>query len=100
MLVFGPACGFILGSFCTKIYVDAVFIDTSKEALPYVQVQMMGSCANDCVMQMIVIFCRVGIGNSHFLQDKGVWHGFFYCRTVDGQKDLQTFESHKSLHQM
>lgn len=31
MLVFGPACGFILGSFCTKIYVDAVFIDTSKE---------------------------------------------------------------------
>ncbi|KAL6030574.1 hypothetical protein STEG23_036531, partial [Scotinomys teguina] len=28
MLVFGPACGFILGSFCTKIYVDAVFIDT------------------------------------------------------------------------
>ncbi|XP_026528821.1 solute carrier organic anion transporter family member 3A1 [Notechis scutatus] len=30
MLVFGPACGFILGSLCTKIYVDAVFIDTSK----------------------------------------------------------------------
>uniref|UniRef100_H9G380 Solute carrier organic anion transporter family member n=2 Tax=Anolis carolinensis TaxID=28377 RepID=H9G380_ANOCA len=30
MLVFGPACGFILGSFCTKIYVDAIFIDTSK----------------------------------------------------------------------
>ncbi|MBN3307771.1 SO3A1 protein, partial [Amia calva] len=27
-LVFGPACGFILGSLCTKIYVDAVFIDT------------------------------------------------------------------------
>lgn len=33
MLVFGPACGFILGSFCTKIYVDAVFIDTSKAHL-------------------------------------------------------------------
>ncbi|XP_044516072.1 solute carrier organic anion transporter family member 3A1, partial [Gracilinanus agilis] len=30
MLVFGPACGFILGSFCTKIYVDAVFIDTNN----------------------------------------------------------------------
>ncbi|XP_049639252.1 solute carrier organic anion transporter family member 3A1 isoform X2 [Suncus etruscus] len=30
MLVFGPACGFILGSFCTKIYVDAIFIDTSN----------------------------------------------------------------------
>uniref|UniRef100_A0A9J7Y1G4 Solute carrier organic anion transporter family member n=1 Tax=Cyprinus carpio carpio TaxID=630221 RepID=A0A9J7Y1G4_CYPCA len=28
-LVFGPACGFILGSLCTKVYVDAVFIDTS-----------------------------------------------------------------------
>ncbi|KAL2088566.1 hypothetical protein ACEWY4_015465 [Coilia grayii] len=28
-LVFGPACGFILGSFCTKFYVDAVFIDAS-----------------------------------------------------------------------
>ncbi|XP_053722349.1 solute carrier organic anion transporter family member 3A1-like isoform X1 [Synchiropus splendidus] len=28
-LVFGPACGFILGSMCTKVYVDAVFIDTS-----------------------------------------------------------------------
>lgn len=41
MLVFGPACGFILGSFCTKIYVDAVFIDTSKEFIsiskPYPQ---------------------------------------------------------------
>ncbi|KAF3688846.1 Solute carrier organic anion transporter family member 3A1 [Channa argus] len=29
-LVFGPACGFILGSICTKFYVDAIFIDTSK----------------------------------------------------------------------
>ncbi|KAK1158015.1 solute carrier organic anion transporter family member 3A1 isoform X1 [Acipenser oxyrinchus oxyrinchus] len=28
-LVFGPACGFILGSLCTKFYVDAVFIDTT-----------------------------------------------------------------------
>lgn len=29
-LVFGPACGFILGSLCTKYYVDAIFIDTSE----------------------------------------------------------------------
>ncbi|KAA8590132.1 hypothetical protein FQN60_014066, partial [Etheostoma spectabile] len=29
-LVFGPACGFILGSLCTKFYVDAIFIDTDK----------------------------------------------------------------------
>ncbi|XP_069018957.1 solute carrier organic anion transporter family member 3A1 [Embiotoca jacksoni] len=29
-LVFGPACGFILGSLCTKFYVDAIFIDTNK----------------------------------------------------------------------
>ncbi|KTG42611.1 hypothetical protein cypCar_00026398 [Cyprinus carpio] len=29
-LVFGPACGFILGSLCTKVYVDAVFIDTCE----------------------------------------------------------------------
>ncbi|MEQ2273187.1 Solute carrier organic anion transporter member 3A1, partial [Xenotaenia resolanae] len=29
-LVFGPACGFILGSVCTKFYVDFIFIDTSK----------------------------------------------------------------------
>ncbi|XP_054909363.1 solute carrier organic anion transporter family member 3A1 [Poeciliopsis prolifica] len=28
-LVFGPACGFILGSICTKFYVDFIFIDTS-----------------------------------------------------------------------
>ena len=33
-LVFGPACGFILGSLCTKVYVDAVFIDTSQYLLP------------------------------------------------------------------
>ncbi|KAF7666520.1 hypothetical protein LDENG_00104440 [Lucifuga dentata] len=32
-LVFGPACGFILGSVCTKFYVDAIFIDTSKLAI-------------------------------------------------------------------
>lgn len=29
-LVFGPACGFILGSICTKFYVDAMFIETSE----------------------------------------------------------------------
>lgn len=29
-LVFGPACGFILGSVCTKFYVDAVLIDTGE----------------------------------------------------------------------
>ncbi|XP_072291906.1 solute carrier organic anion transporter family member 3A1 [Eucyclogobius newberryi] len=29
-LVFGPACGFILGSVCTKFYVDAIFIDTAQ----------------------------------------------------------------------
>lgn len=28
--MFGPACGFILGSVCTKVYVDAAFIDTSE----------------------------------------------------------------------
>lgn len=29
-LVFGPACGFILGSLCTKFYVDAIFIGNSE----------------------------------------------------------------------
>lgn len=29
-LVFGPACGFILGSVCTKFYVDFNFINTSE----------------------------------------------------------------------
>ncbi|XP_037307467.1 solute carrier organic anion transporter family member 3A1 [Pungitius pungitius] len=28
-LVFGPACGFILGSLCTKFYVDAISLDTN-----------------------------------------------------------------------
>ncbi|XP_062860621.1 solute carrier organic anion transporter family member 3A1 [Trichomycterus rosablanca] len=29
-LVFGPACGFILGSVCTKFYVDTALVDTGE----------------------------------------------------------------------
>lgn len=45
MLVFGPACGFILGSFCTKIYVDAVFIDTSKDNWVWFQIKYVNVSA-------------------------------------------------------
>lgn len=47
-LVFGPACGFILGSLCTKFYVDAIFIDTSELLLflcvSYVSLSLSDVC--------------------------------------------------------
>ncbi|KAG7473261.1 hypothetical protein MATL_G00093790 [Megalops atlanticus] len=43
-LVFGPACGFILGSLCTKYYVDAAFIDISKLDLTPDDPRWIGAC--------------------------------------------------------
>ncbi|XP_044048062.1 solute carrier organic anion transporter family member 3A1 [Siniperca chuatsi] len=42
-LVFGPACGFILGSLCTKFYVDAIFIDTSKLGITHDDPRWIGA---------------------------------------------------------
>ncbi|XP_040586135.1 solute carrier organic anion transporter family member 3A1 isoform X3 [Mesocricetus auratus] len=64
MLVFGPACGFILGSFCTKIYVDAVFIDTM---IPKVTKHLLSNPVFTCIVLAACMEIAVVAGFAAFL---------------------------------
>ncbi|XP_045304685.1 solute carrier organic anion transporter family member 3A1 isoform X5 [Leopardus geoffroyi] len=64
MLVFGPACGFILGSFCTKIYVDAVFIDTM---IPKVTKHLLSNPVFTCIILAACMEIAVVAGFAAFL---------------------------------
>ncbi|XP_032638897.1 solute carrier organic anion transporter family member 3A1 isoform X2 [Chelonoidis abingdonii] len=64
MLVFGPACGFILGSFCTKIYVDAVFIDTM---IPKVTKHLLANPVFTCIILAACMEIAVVAGFAAFL---------------------------------
>ncbi|XP_056271715.1 solute carrier organic anion transporter family member 3A1 [Pseudoliparis swirei] len=56
-LVFGPACGFILGSFCTKFYVDAIFIDTEKLGITPEDPRWIGAWWAGFLLCGALLFC-------------------------------------------
>lgn len=56
-LVFGPACGFILGSVCTKFYVDAIFIDTTILDLTPDDPQWIGAWWAGFLLCGALLFC-------------------------------------------
>lgn len=75
-LVFGPACGFILGSLCTKFYVDAIFIDTSESWL--VQPPWLSRARS------LLISCGLPTGKLGITPDDprwigAWWFGFLLC---------------------
>ncbi|XP_054475885.1 solute carrier organic anion transporter family member 3A1 [Anoplopoma fimbria] len=56
-LVFGPACGFILGSLCTKFYVDAIFIDTDKLGITPEDPRWIGAWWAGFLLCGALLFC-------------------------------------------
>ncbi|XP_049579190.1 solute carrier organic anion transporter family member 3A1 isoform X1 [Syngnathus scovelli] len=56
-LVFGPACGFILGSVCTKFYVDAIFIDTEKLGITPEDPRWIGAWWAGFLLCSALLFC-------------------------------------------
>ncbi|XP_040018991.2 solute carrier organic anion transporter family member 3A1 [Gasterosteus aculeatus] len=56
-LVFGPACGFILGSLCTKFYVDALFIDTDRLGLTPEDPRWIGAWWAGFLLCGALLFC-------------------------------------------
>lgn len=56
-LVFGPACGFILGSVCTKFYVDAIFIDTEKLGITPEDPRWIGAWWAGFLLCGALLFC-------------------------------------------
>ncbi|XP_051916568.1 solute carrier organic anion transporter family member 3A1-like isoform X1 [Hippocampus zosterae] len=56
-LVFGPACGFILGSVCTKFYVDAVFIDADKLGIGPEDPRWIGAWWAGFLLCAALLFC-------------------------------------------
>ncbi|XP_041853797.1 solute carrier organic anion transporter family member 3A1 [Melanotaenia boesemani] len=56
-LVFGPACGFILGSVCTKFYVDAVFIDASQLSITPDDPRWIGAWWAGFLLCGALLFC-------------------------------------------
>ncbi|XP_019737365.1 solute carrier organic anion transporter family member 3A1 isoform X1 [Hippocampus comes] len=56
-LVFGPACGFILGSVCTKFYVDAIFIDADKLGISPEDPRWIGAWWAGFLLCAALLFC-------------------------------------------
>ncbi|KAF1386684.1 hypothetical protein PFLUV_G00097440 [Perca fluviatilis] len=56
-LVFGPACGFILGSLCTKFYVDAIFIDTDALGITPEDPRWIGAWWAGFLLCGALLFC-------------------------------------------
>ncbi|XP_019737366.1 solute carrier organic anion transporter family member 3A1 isoform X2 [Hippocampus comes] len=63
-LVFGPACGFILGSVCTKFYVDAIFIDA---VIPKVTKHLLSNPVFTCIVLAACMEIAVVAGFAAFL---------------------------------
>ncbi|XP_061677715.1 solute carrier organic anion transporter family member 3A1 isoform X2 [Syngnathoides biaculeatus] len=55
-LVFGPACGFILGSVCTKFYVDAIF-DIDKPSITPEDPRWIGAWWAGFLLCGALLFC-------------------------------------------
>ncbi|XP_061533787.1 solute carrier organic anion transporter family member 3A1 [Phycodurus eques] len=56
-LVFGPACGFILGSVCTKFYVDAIFIEIDKLSITPEDPRWIGAWWAGFLLCGALLFC-------------------------------------------
>lgn len=76
-LVFGPACGFILGSLCTKFYVDAIFIDTSEFKMSL----LFFACVSLCLQSVDLCISpgKLGITPDDPRWIGAWWAGFLLC---------------------
>lgn len=82
--MFGPACGFILGSLCTKFYVDALFIDTGELNTPP-PLRCLGVllCVSDswtpCRASLSLSADRLGLTPEDPRWIGAWWAGFLLC---------------------
>lgn len=96
-LVFGPACGFILGSVCTKFYVDAIFIDTSEFNIYSVLHYPVCSSAHGLLTSACLSTGKLGITPDDPRWIGAWWAGFLLCGALLFSSALLMFGFPQSL---